>query len=134
MLPPSCFHAAAAQHCCRHHRRCAAAVATMLPGCCRHTATTATLLPLPRCRLYRCVTPKLQPPPLTPRRRYCHWHYQAAAAAAKLPMLPLSTLQDMFDNKKGFCKMTVINFFCFFYYSNLVLNSCMGGCFQYLMP
>ncbi len=111
LLPPSCFHAAAMQHCCRHHRRCAATATTMLPRCCRHTATTATLLPLLCCCLNRRVTPKLPPLPLTPRRCHCHQHCQAAAAATKLPPLPLSTLQDMFDNEKKFCNMTNVDFF-----------------------
>jgi hypothetical protein len=111
MSPPSCCHAAAVQHCCCHHRHCAATTATMLPRCCRHTATTATLLPPPRCQLRCCVTIKLPPPPLPPRRRHCHRHCQAATAATKLPLLPLSTLQNKFDNEKEFCKMTDVDFF-----------------------
>jgi hypothetical protein len=63
------------------------------------------------CRLHHHVTPKLPPLPLTPRRHHRHPHCQAAAATTKLLPLPLSTLQDMFDNEKEFCKMTDIDFF-----------------------
>ena len=35
----------------------------------------------------------------------------AAAATTKVPPLPLSTLQDRFDNEKLFCKMTEVDFF-----------------------
>jgi hypothetical protein len=34
----------------------------------------------------------------------------AKTAATKLPPLPLSTLQDKFDNEKEFCNMTDIDF------------------------
>jgi hypothetical protein len=70
-------------------------------------------LPPPRCRARRHVTTKLLPPPLPPRcrhRRHHHWHCQAATAATKLPQLPLSTLQDKFDNEEEFCNMTDIDF------------------------
>jgi hypothetical protein len=38
---------------------------------------------------------------LTPRRHHRLHHCQAAAAATKLLPLPLSTLQDKFDNEKN---------------------------------
>jgi hypothetical protein len=47
---------------------------------------------------------------MTPRRRHHYWHCQAAAATTKLLPLPLSTLQDMFDNEIEFCKMTDVDF------------------------
>jgi hypothetical protein len=98
----------------RHQRRCAAAAATMLPCCCRHTAATATLLPLLlRCHLHCCVAAKLPPLPLHPRccHRRCHCCHQAAAAAAKLLPPPLSTLWDRFVDEKELCKMTDVDFF-----------------------
>ncbi len=113
MLPPSCCHAAAAQHCCHHRHRYATTAATMLPRHCRHAATTATLLPLPRCHLCHCVPIKLPPLPLPPLCRHCHRRCQAATAAVKvkLLLLPLSTLWDRFDDEKEFCKMTDVDFF-----------------------
>jgi hypothetical protein len=112
MLPPSCCHAAALQHWYRHHCRYAAA-APMLPHYCCHTAVTTRLLPPPRCCVRRRVTTKLPPLPLPPRCRHCCHHRQrcqATTAATKLLPLPLSTLQDKFDNEKEFCNMTDIDF------------------------
>ncbi len=92
--------------CCCHH------AATLMPPHCRHRyAVVATALPPPRCRLHRRVTPKLPPLPLTPCRRHRRRHCQAATVTTKLLPLPLSTLQDMFDNEKEFCKMTDVDFF-----------------------
>jgi hypothetical protein len=53
----------------------------------------------------------LPPLSLTPRHHHCLRHCQAAAAATKLLQLPLSTLQDKFDNEKEFCKITDVDFF-----------------------
>jgi hypothetical protein len=85
----------------------------MLPRYCRHITATAMLLPPLRCHVCRCVTIKLPPPPLPPHCRHRHHRprrCQAAAAATKLLPLPLSTLQDKFDNEKEFCNMTDIDF------------------------
>ncbi len=83
----------------------------MLPCCC-----LATLIPPPPplcCRRrpnanpVRChVTIKLPPLPLPPFCRHRHHHHrrcQPTTASTKLPPLPLSTLQDKFDNEKEFC-------------------------------
>ncbi len=116
MLLPSCCHAVTAQHCrrcrcrCRRHR-CAAATATMLPRCCCHIATIAMLPPPPRCCLRRCVATKLPSPPLPPCCCHRCRHCQAATATAKLPLLPLSTLWDRFDDEKELCKMTDVDVF-----------------------
>jgi hypothetical protein len=83
----------------------------MLPCCCRHTAAIATLLLPPRCHIHRRVTPKLPPLSLTPCHCHRRWRCQAATATTKLPLLLLSTLQDMVDNEIESCKMTDIDFF-----------------------
>jgi hypothetical protein len=85
----------------------------MLPRYCRHITTIATLLPPPRCRVCCRVTLKLPPSPLPPHCHHCHhrcWRCQAAAATTKLLPLPLSTLQDKFDNEKEICNMTDVDF------------------------
>jgi hypothetical protein len=106
IMLPCCRHAALMRpppplYCRRHPK---------LPRCCRHTAATATLLPPPRCCLCCHIATKLLSLPLPPHRCHCHRRCQAATAATKLPPLPLSTLQDRFDNEKEFCKMTDIDF------------------------
>jgi hypothetical protein len=114
MLPPSCFHAAATQQSCCHCGRCVATAATMLPRFCHHLSATTTLLPPPRCWVCRRVATKLPLPPLLPLppcHHHCHPHCQAHAATTKLLPLLLSTLQDRFDNKEEFCKMTDVDFF-----------------------
>ncbi len=112
MLPQSCCHAAALQHWCHQHFCCDAATAPILPCYCRHTLATTTLLPPPCCHVHRHVTTQLLPPPLPP----CHHHHlhcrrqcQAVTAATKRLPLPLSTLQDKFDDEKEFCNMTDID-------------------------
>jgi hypothetical protein len=83
----------------------------MLPCYCHHTAATTTLLPPLHCRVRHHVTTKLPPPPLPPchhHRHHLRWRCQAVTAATKLPPLPLSTLQDKFDDEKEFCNMTDI--------------------------
>jgi hypothetical protein len=55
-------------------------------------------------------------------------------AATKLPQLPLSTLQDKFDNEKEFCNMTDKDFIRLSQLFQLALNSRMEGHFQYLTP
>jgi hypothetical protein len=83
----------------------------MLPHYCHHTAATTKLLPPLRCHVCRHVTTKLPPLPLPPHCRHHHpRRCQAAIATTKLLPLPLSTLQDKFDNEKKFCNMTVIDF------------------------
>ncbi len=85
----------------------------MLPRYCRHITATATLLQSLRCRVCRHVTIKLLPQPLAPHRHHRHHRYQscqAAAAATQLLLLPLSSLQDKFDNEKEICNMTDIDF------------------------
>jgi hypothetical protein len=69
------------------------AAVAMLPHFCCHTATTTRLLPQPCCLVCRRDITKMPPSPLPP--------YQP---------LPLSTLQDKFDNEKEFCNMTDIYF------------------------
>jgi hypothetical protein len=85
----------------------------MLPRYCRHTVATTTLLPPPHYRVRCRVTTKLPPLPLPPHRRHrCHRcrHCQPATAATKLPPLPLSILQDKFDNEKEFCNNEDVDF------------------------
>jgi hypothetical protein len=77
-------------------------LATLIPPslllCCRRRPNAD--------RVCHHVTIKLPLPPLPPRR--CHRHHhrrrcQPTTASTKLPLLPLSTLQDKFDNEKEFC-------------------------------
>jgi hypothetical protein len=82
----------------------------MMPCRCCHTAATATLLPPPPCCLCCHIVTKLPPLPIPQCHRHRLHHCQAAAAATKLLLLPLSALQDRFDNEKEFCKMTDIDF------------------------
>ncbi len=102
-----------------HHQSCnyipiipRSHVATIVLPCCR----LATLIPPPPplcCprhpnadRVCHHVTTKLPPVPLPPHRRHRHhhrWRCQPTTASTKLPPLPLSTLQDKFDNEKEFC-------------------------------
>ncbi len=120
-------HAAAVQHCRCHHRHCAATGITMLPCCCHQTAATATLL-LPRhCCLRHRVATKLPPLPLPPRCCHRRCHCQAATVAAKLPLLPLSTLWDRFDDEKEWCKMTDIDFFWLSWLFQLGVEFLHGG-------
>jgi hypothetical protein len=93
----------------------------MLPCYCRHTATTTTLLPPPCCHVCHHVTTKLPPPLLSPHRHHrhpCHQRCQAVTAATKLPPLPLSTLQDNFDDKKEFCNVTKIDLSVLFHHQS----------------
>ncbi len=78
--------------------RLAALIPPTPPLCCRRRPNTG--------RVHCHVTTKLPPPPLLPRCCHHHhhrWHCQPATASTKLPLLPLSTLQDKFDNEKEFC-------------------------------
>ncbi len=87
-------------------------VATIVLPCCRLAALIPPPPPLCCCRcpnagcVRRRVTTKLPPPPLLPHCHHPHHHHrrcQPATASTKLPPLPLSTLQDKFDNEKEFC-------------------------------
>ncbi len=87
-------------------------VTTIVLSCCHLAALILPpLLLCCRCRpnagcVCCCVTTKLPPPPLPPCHRHHHHHRrhgQPATASTKLLPLPLSTLQDKFDDKKEFC-------------------------------
>ncbi len=87
-------------------------VATIVLQCCCLAALIPPPPPLCCCcrpnagHVRRHVTTKLPQPPLPLRRRHRHHHRQRcqpATASTKLPPLPLSTLQDKFDNDKEFC-------------------------------
>ncbi len=118
---------------------CSHVTTIVLPCCC-----LAALIPPPPplcCRRHPNAdrvcrhTTKLPPPLLPPCRRHLHHHRQhcqPATASTKLPPLPLSMMQDKFDNEKEFCNNADIDCIQLLDYSDLALDSCMGGCVQYL--
>jgi hypothetical protein len=108
VMLPCCLHAALMlQLLPLYCRRCHHAVMLLPPHCRHRYAVATTALPPPPPAI------KLLPPPLPPCCRHFRWHCQAAAAATKVAPLPLSILQDRFDNEKEFCKMTDVDFFQF---------------------
>jgi hypothetical protein len=116
---PSCCHAATLQHQCHHHCRCAAAAVPMLavsaavlpPSCphhhCHHTAATTT------------TTASIANLLLSPPSCHCCCYLHC-----KIGLIM----------KKNFVTMQTLIVFNFLDYSDLPLNSHMGGCIQYSMP
>ncbi len=115
-----------------------AAVLLLAPQCCHPAA--ATLPPPIRCCHHRAAASAAVLPPSC---HHCHCHHATATAAglAKLPLPSPSCRHchflyckiSLIMKKNSFRWQTLISF-NFLDYSDLVSNSCMGGCLQYLTP